>query len=262
MIPTRIFWPFGGEGPKVVLCGKGTGNWNHSRFQGVGDHSSDTGLYFRLNTLAKNFLVGSIALLSPQECNTKILKSDEFPRHIQDGPCGVLLRKGEMADGMILPQHYAGAIASADCPTIVMLVGELVIIAHAGSKSLIDTEHVLYNSPARKYPSVVNSMMDVLRRNDLPWEPKVFITCGISAKNYRYPELAPFVKDNFGSACVTGGGIDLKKIIAVQFEGYNVTEVLTDSIDTYEDEESRGCPRWHSYRRDKTPARNLVLVVN
>ncbi len=262
--PTMSFKPFGEEGPQIALFGAKTGDWSIDRFQQEGDHLRSPGLYFRFNRLAEenHFLI--IAMPTLTDCNTKICNFGDLDVSIQNGAGSVILKRGVRADGVVLSpvSGLAGAITSADCPTIVACCPTMrtVIIAHGGCKSLIGNSQ-----------SVVDEVINKAIAHGLR-EIKVFITCGISGQSYTRPDLARFVSDKFGAACAVGEyGIDLKKIAARQFEKYGVNEVMTDFIDTYLDMDECGEYLWHSYRRSGTIAlatpverakRNLVLVIN
>lgn len=267
--PTQLFKPFGEEGPKVVLFGKKTGNWNMSRLQKKGDHLSDPGLYYRLSFLSEVYRFSKIAVPIPSDCNTEVHSLIDFPVSIQNGAGSLTVMRGLRADGIILQKGLTGAIASADCPTIIAYcpVGKTTIVAHGGSKSLIHINHILNpNITPREPRSVVDQVVSKTQFCGF-CQVKIFITCGISGQNYSYPELVPFVKNTFGDNCVANDGIDLKKIIAMQFAKYNITDVMVDCIDTYDDVDGVGDFVWHSYRRgwsksEEKRGRNLVLVVN
>ena len=262
--PTMLFRPFGIEGPKIVLFGEKTGDWNPVCFQEPGDHKRNTGLYFRLDNLSHQYGFRQIAMPTLTDCNTKVCCREDFAVSIQDGFGTVVLERGVRADGMILEHSFTGAIASADCPTIVVCcpTSKSVIVAHGGCKSLIDVNHILFYNPPRENESVVDEIMKMAKLYRF-CQVKVFITCGISGKNYAFPDLIQAVTDRFGKDCVSdGSGIDLKKVIAKQFSRYNVLDITTDILDTYGDCNIKGEPLWHSYRRNKTPERNLVLVIN
>lgn len=255
MKPTRSFSPFGSDGPKVLLFGKETGDWNTTRFQQEGDHLRIPGLYFRLNELAKNHHFSSIAIPTPTDCNTRICHPDDFIVNIQNGIGSVVLRRGVRADGVVLPHGSTGAIASADCPTIMAYcpVMKIVIVAHGGCRSLIFD------------PSVVGEIVKVAKAYSF-CKIKVFFTCGISGRSYTRLDHVRFVSDKFGADCVIGEcGIDLKKIATRQFEKFNVNEIVADLIDTHSDTNQDGEYLWHSYRRAKPEEktnRNFVLVIN
>lgn len=268
MEPTAIFTPFGREGPKVVLCGARTGDWDFSNLQKTGDHKKCHGLLFRLNQLAERYNFPEVLVPTPTDCNCEICHLADFTARIQTEVGQVVLRRGARADGVVLSRQSAGAIASADCPTIVAYchMVRTVIIAHGGCKSVIDHDHVLRGNPPRKNKSIVNSLMEVAVKKYGFHYTQVFITCGISGEYYTFPELALHVIKEFGADCIHGtSGIDLKKIIAKQFlKDYGI-HCVADLADTFTDKQPDGYT-WHSYRRGKTPAekaqRNLVLVVN
>lgn len=269
MEPTAIFTPFGREGPKVILCGVQTGNWGDVRdICKSGDHKKHPGLFFRLRELAEKFRFPTVFIPSPTMCNTEICFQKDFTNEIRDGVVDPTLWRGSVADGVVLSKGMAGAIASADCPTIVAYchMAKTVIIAHGGCKSVIDHEHVLRGNNPRKNKSVVNSLMEVAVNKCGFRYTQVFITCGISGEHYPFPELGLHVIKEFGNDCIYGtSGVDLKKIIAKQFlKDYGI-QCTMDFVDTVADRQSNGYT-WHSYRRGKTPTekaqRNLVLVVN
>lgn len=266
MEPTICFTPFGSDTPRIALFGKQTGNWNPSCFQDGATWQSNPGLYSRFNSIAGRYRFSEILIPSPNGCSTLICDKKGFSTEINNGIGSVRVKRGAQVDGVILARA-TGAIASADCPTIVVYCPVIrhVIFAHAGSKSLIDIDHVLHGQSARPNKSVVDEIMKVAKNYSF-YKVKVFITCGISGPCYHFPELVHSVRTTFGHACVAGDGIDLKKIIAQQFFQYGVMDVLTDNINTYADKDGKGEFLWHSYRRGKTEeekrGRNLVLVMN
>ncbi len=264
MEPTRVFSPFGLEGPKVVLFGKKTGNWNMSRLQS--DWQSDSGLYFRLSHLADKFGFRQIFVPTPTDCNTIIANPCDFQINANQGACTLEVMRGAMSDGMILPKRSVGAIASADCPTIILYcpVMKYIIVGHGGSKSLVDVQHVFEGKPLRRHPSVVDAMMEKAKRYCF-CSPQVFVTCGI--QKYYWPALAQhLLMGEVGSRATSGNDVNLTVLIADQFALHGVDGVMTDTIDTFSDPEGEDDHLWHSYRRGNTPeekaGRNLVLVVN
>lgn len=258
MEPTVRFLPFGPSGPKVALFGKQTGDWNLSRFNGS-PNLDCSGLYFRLNQISEE--IGFKELYAPlaTSCNGLIVLPRDFT---QDNSynLGVNVKRGVEADGTVILQGAAGAIASADCPTIIAHchVVRLTIIAHGGAKSLIGATRPFTEF---KMPSVVQEVVSKMEQLGFRY-PQVFVTCGI--RHYEWPELAQYCQKNWPDAVLDEKAVDLRILIARQFTTYsNINNVMIDTHDTLTETDSNsGDYRWYSYRRDKSPGRNLVLVVN
>ncbi len=261
MRPTMLFSPFGKQSPRVVLFGQNTGDWNMSRLQN--SNQFDEGLYFRLSRLSGMFGFDKIYIPTPTECNTMIASPSDFVENINSGPRSLQVMRGVKADGMVLQSGSTGAIASADCPTIVAYcsVAKTVIVGHGGSRSLIDVHHVLDHKPPREHGSVVDVMVSTMASHGFR-SPQIFVTCGI--RGYMWPHLAAHIGPKY-SKSAHGCIIDLKMLIAEQFAVHGINEVTMDTIDTKQDFEA-GCYTWHSHRRGETEtekaARNLVLIVN
>lgn len=265
MEPTMLFYPFGSEGPKVALFGKQTGDWNMNRFQKTGDHLSNPGLYFRLGQLSAKFGFKEVFVPKPTDCNTVISNRSDFPISIHNGAGSLIIRRGVRSDGMILFPCSVGAIASADCPTIIAFCPtmQIAIVGHGGSKSLVDVRYIFEGQPPRKYPSVVDAIVAKTRECGF-CTTRVFVTCGI--RKYFWPKLASHLSHTeVGQRSVAGDIVDLKVLIADQFTAHGVSGVVTDIVDTYDDKD-KGNHQWHSYRRGQTAiekaGRNLILVVN
>jgi len=248
--PTMIFKPFGEEGPRVVLCGRSTGNWNVRNVQVDGDHKGNHGLFFNLNILAGKYHFPDIFMPDPTSCNTMICHPEDLKARIQDGIGSVTLWRGVKADGVVLPYGSTGAIATADCPTIIAYcrAARMAIMAHSGMKSVTG--------------GVVRSIVQKAQEYRFT-TMGIFVTCGIAVRNYERVDIAPTLSERDG---VIGNLVDVRKIISLKFGRYGVYGVMTDTVDTYGDLNKDRKPLWHSYRRGKTPAekagRNLVLVVN
>lgn len=250
MKPTRCFSPFGSDGPKVLLFGKETGDWNTNRFQQEGDHLKIPGLYFRFNGLAERYHFPSILMPTLTDCNAEICNPKDLAVNIQNGVGSVVLQKGVKADGVVLPHGLSGAIASADCPTIIAYcsTGKVAIMAHGGYKSVV--------------AGVVDAIVQKTREYRFT-EMNVFLTCGIAGHNYERMDVAPIMPER---ECVVGNFVDLRKLICLKFHRHGIYDITADTIDTYGDRNGGSEHIWHSYRRGETPTekarRNLVLVVN
>jgi hypothetical protein len=228
-VSTVVFRPFGEEGSKVVLCGKNTGDWNVNGLQEEEDHKSFPGFFFRLNGLAERFHFLDVLMPVPTDCNAVICCPQDLTTRIQDGVGSVILHRGINADGVILPVGSTGAIASADCPTIIARssVG-VAIIAHGGMKSILN--------------GVVNAIVRKAEEYNFT-RMKIFITCGIAGYNFQRSDVA----SGLPRECVIGNdGVDLKKLIVTKFREHNIHDVFVDTVDTYGDTDGRGNPLWHS----------------
>lgn len=266
MEPTVLFHPFGHDGPRVAVFGAQTGDWSMKRLQEKGDQVNEP--YARLNRMAKKFDFKRVFIPSPTDCNTLIAEPENFTVGIHNGPCSLEIRRGVMADGVVLRKGHSGAIASADCPTIIAYcpVMKTAIIGHGGSKSLIDVQHVLYGKDTRTFSSVVDAIVSKMDDNNFCC-PQVFVTCGI--RNYHWPSLATHLSSSYLYRGAVNGktSINLIRLIADQFASHGIkSDVTTDTIDTFSDMSGYKDYKWHSHRRGTTDAeksrRNLVLVVN
>lgn len=252
MIPTQRFTPFGDEGPKILLFGKQTGDWNPTNLQD--NYQQQPGLYSRFSQVAARNHVSEIQLPTARNCNARIVSVQDYPVSIHNGATSVILKRGVEADGMILLYGQAGAIASADCPTIVVYcpVSRSVVMAHSGFRSIQN--------------GVVEAVADAIGRLRFNGY-NIFVTCGIGVEYYERVDVAASLPER---ECVVGNNVDLRKLIAARFRTKGIGNVLFDSVDTYGEvgrfNGETGRHVWHSYRRAKTPAekmgRNLVLVVN
>ena len=260
MFEPRTFQPFGPRGPKVMVFGR-PANWSMNRLQKEGDHQSETGLYFRLCRLGEEYHFPQLLAPSPVEFNTKICTLEDLGVRIQNGACSVTIHRGYNADGVLLRHGQVGAIPTADCPTIVAYcqTTRQAIMAHAGLGSLVDLAHLKGGQPLREHWSVVDALMQ--KSLDLGFlTTQVFVTCGI--KEYQHRDLAPLLIRYYpDTRIVEGSYVDLRLLIREQFAAHNIYTVTYDGIDTYHDR-FHGQFMWHSYRRDRTPERNLVLVLN
>ena len=94
------FYPFGENGPKVILLGET--DWSLNSLQAEGDSRSNPGLFFRLNQLGQQFGFKDLLAPSPVDFNTTICLPKDLPISIRDGACGITVRRGCKADGVVL----------------------------------------------------------------------------------------------------------------------------------------------------------------
>lgn len=262
MEPNVLLRPFG-SGPSVALYGA-PANWSVNVFQETGDYKRNPELYHRYNHISERHRLLDMFLPAPTDFNTQICDRRGFNVSIHNGVGSVRLWKGARVDGVIMPniRHLGCGMPTADCPTILAYcqTKNTSIVAHAGLRSIIDVDRIFSGVVSPRHFSVVDSIAESFGEHLS--KVKVFITCGISGDSYRYPELTQFVTERFGSDCVLGESIDLKKVITRQFQAHGVTHILTDTINTFSDRTPSGEFMWHSYRRDRTPKRNLILVTS
>lgn len=263
MEPTKIFRPFGLEGPKVLLFGRQKGDWNPSRLRN--GYNADRGLHFALSSLGDRYSFKKLFFPKPTDCNARLVMERDFTQSVSSGPCSLQVMMGVSADAVMIHRGSAGAIASADCPTIITYCPTtgVVIMAHAGAKSIVDVPHLIDGQPARNPSTVVDSVVAAMVGGHCSW-PQVFITCGI--ERYHHPVLAKHLFTGVPTDPVVHGEIVyLKRLVAKQFSDRGFGGVTTDFIDTQTDKNKKEY-LWHSYRRGVTPeekaGRNLVLVVN
>ena len=217
--------------------------------------------------------IREIFVPKPSEFNGLVVDEESFPYTTKI--CGVRVRYGAIADGVILKRGMSTAIITGDCPTVTMVAGKIVIVAHAGLASLLP-------QPFRLGDSVIDRMMNLIPP-ELRASTEVLASCHVQPKSFIYPpddqrygevnrERQRFIVDNYGhwapwilpgltmrnQKWCNEGKIDLFYLIVAQIKRIEgqCTEIYDDCIDT-----AVPGSGFHSQRRDKaTSGRNAVLV--
>lgn len=238
-------------------------------------------LFMRFQEVSSVFEIEKILAPSAASSNAKIITHHQLSERIRSTKYlhSPELWRGALADGAIIPLETGFFIASADCPTIIVIsLSGLAIAAHAGRDSLFDNAALTRNPKLarleRKHFSVVDAIIERIKPEEIAC---VFITCGISASYFDHPLEHPrwgainrartMYARILGKQCVLGdvkyGRLALKEIIKRQFEicGVNRNVIFSDGNDTFSDLDAPGEYRWWSARRGNQE-RNGVLVVN
>ncbi|MEX0931947.1 MAG: hypothetical protein WDZ88_04310 [Candidatus Paceibacterota bacterium] len=188
------------------------------------------------------------------------------------------------ADAFLLPPKSAGVIFPADCRTVVLMnraTGE-VAMAHASLSGLLE-ESKLCEDTSKHYPLgrevveeesvVLEALRIILQKGGTPKDVHAYSFLGISPKGMKYPIDHPTFGDKnrrvlkylrwlesdagrVGSCVVDDCNINLRGIIYAQLSLAGVTEFFQDEIHTDFDS------HWHSFRRNRTKERNMVLVAH
>lgn len=213
--------------------------------------------------------------------NASVFETAEFDQRQIVGTNGIVICRGFLADGVVIPLGQAACLRTADCPTIIARHAFTceVVTAHAGRDSLIDEGRWRSAFPYRKNESVVDSIFQQLLRHDRfnkrVRDIEIFTCCGVGANNFRHPTAFghKHCRDNFlrnryiaakyGSDCFLGdnideGALDLHRLITKQCQSYQLPadNIHHDKIDTARDRD------WFFSRRggDKTE-HNTILVI-
>lgn len=215
----------------------------------------------------------------PTLANGKIIGYEALNKEILL-PNGKKVFRGIDADGVILPIGSSHALSSGDCATIVVhWQGDdgnpHLIAAHAARDSLLDPEFFKDAGKPRTSLSVVENIIKeipvVCLKTASAW---VGMAIGAGThfshptSDVHHPQNKKrnnFILERYGVQCFDGpnylGQYCIKEIARAQLEqqGINPKAIEVDDVDTHNDKVANNFA-WHSYRRTKEPARNLVLV--
>jgi copper oxidase (laccase) domain-containing protein len=217
--------------------------------------------------------IREIFVPKPSDFNGLVVDKESFPYTTKI--CGVRIRYGAIADGVILRRGMSTAIITGDCPTVTMVAGKIVIAAHAGLASLLP-------QPFRLGDSVIDRMMNLVASEQRA-AAEVLVSCHIQPASFIYPPDDPkygevnrerqrFITDNYGHWApwilpgltmrnrewCNDGKIDLFYLIVAQIKRIEgqCTEIYDDGIDT-----AASGSDFHSQCRDRaTSGRNAVIV--
>lgn len=176
------------------------------------------------------------------------------------------LFSGVEAEGCLLEESESVAFTSADCYMIaVSHPSHFMVAGRAGLRSLVDYNFVIYDAQPRKYFSVVDSIMEMIRRRfkqagiiyeDGIQDLHISLHCGISWKHFRYSyedsvhgkanrKLVQYLRKKIHPSCsparhrgrgiARSGHISLHHVILSQFERYGISGehiFYHDGIDT------------------------------
>lgn len=280
--PTFMIRPFAETNIVVAGFGQNGGvtNWK-TLINGPFDKERER-LAKQLKLFLRQHNVDSVYAPTTSKFNAQVVSHNETT---EDYKCG--LHTGVTAEGLDVPTKSAVVFFPADCNTVVIRAQSGHLIAnHAGGFSLIDHELAINSqTPPREFASVVDTV--VARFGELRDEPKtlsVFIVRGVSASNFGYNPsdetlgahnlklLDAFRSINPSVVVGENGGVDITKVIRLQFEKYGVPshQIQTDATDTYNDLDSDNDYTWWSHERAKNVGndneavgcRNMVLVLN
>lgn len=166
------------------------------------------------------------------------------------------------AEGVILTEEKSGAvIRTADCPTLVLfeMQSGRVVVTHAGRAALTPS-----NQPGQPINNIVTTAYDLVAGTEANPYVLAYITGSIcphcfphegeAGKVFTEP-FAPFGEVAFADRA--RGELDLPSLISYQLTALGVRQsrIWLDNICTYE------TPGLASYRRDRSDARNAVIVV-
>ncbi|MDP1625289.1 MAG: laccase domain-containing protein [bacterium] len=177
----------------------------------------------------------------------------------------VIVRDGVSADAVAIGPRSAVAIASADCPTLVLWSSWVrkAVVGHASRDSLLRGlvgNMVRYLHPTSEYRSHIQA----------------FLALGIGPESFEHRfdhpthggrnlQMVHRVSNVLGFHCFPGplelGRMDVFRVVEAQLSNLGVSKahVSSDRHDTFADRLPDGTPAWHSHRRgDKS--RNLVFV--
>jgi hypothetical protein len=218
----------------------------------------------------------------PVLSNAKVVDPlrDPFPETASVDGFSTTFHLGMDVDGVVLRPGTALFIASADCPTFVARSSDgLVVAAHAGRGSLIDEAyHVQGGGFQRRHESVVFAALRHLK-GGIPAKARTALVCGIGPKDFKHPVGADeagrdnarrvaIVRKLWGDSCLVPPEflcrLNLFEIVKAQLkrERYpsDCDSFFHDRSDTHNDRGSDGY-KFHSFRRDKSKARNGILVA-
>lgn len=219
----------------------------------------------------------------PAEFNARICRSSELSEEIQVTD-HISIWRGQMADGCDIPAGSAFAIASADCPTIIVSDYRtgMTVGAHAGLRSLVDfgRYHASPISP-RRNGSVISAIMERFREVHVALDGlQVHIVCGVPEDRFIDPlRFDPCFEDAAWrrtlayreltryQACSEPepaqiAKVSLLAIIRTQLQSHGIplVRISTTELNTYDERDESGQYRWWSFERGDIHQRNLVLV--
>lgn len=177
-----------------------------------------------------------------------------------------------LADALFLPAGMIGAIAPADCPTLVLSNRKTkeAVLVHCGRDAVLPIGQRL--QPVGEFYGVIDNVLRSLTWNLASFSCGIFL--GVAATHFSHPIAHPvygernknlinFVIKSYGQHCVMGeeanGCIDLIAIIKHKLQRFGISagQIFHDGIDTALPE---NIDVWWSVRRDGDKGRNLIVV--
>ncbi len=276
----------------VMLCGTPT-DWrvrlSRDRTKPLYTQFSDK-ITSHIAELLAPYSVTELLLPSTFTCGNKGAPSSEFIEKTEIN--GITIRTHPSPlDVCDIPPGCAGAIAPADCRTLLLQSKEKLVIAHASLNGLLEMEGfrrsclvhpgTLFEQPVE---SVVSRSIGMITETGTRTEDlHAYSFLGISLQGLIYPPYHPehgernkqvlkYLKKlessaRLGDMCLPGKShhIDLCGIITAQLKRSNVPLEHITHCSHHTDIEltpERERFRWHSYRRSRGSERNLVLAVH
>lgn len=208
----------------IVLFGKprvGDYNWTLKPFQTPGDEQTVPDLAGRLAQIGMAYGVQNLYAPSPVDFNGRVVGREDFSKLFHLGE-NVVLHRGVRADGMELAPRSAFLLSTGGCPIIVAVLGQKVVVAHAGLKCLLR-----WDASEQEHVSVVEN---IARRFGTPLSrhPSAWTFWSIRQHRYKHSLTDPRYKDEserivasipekkYGCAVNSEGDIDLPLVIRAQ----------------------------------------------
>lgn len=143
-------------------------NWSLRPLQTQDDafnhHALANGLRAVLGSIgAKTAYAPSVANMSAIVAHPEEIKKNR----IRLGEAELYRNPEYPADGVFLQPGEAFVMSVAGCPTIIATAGEHMIVAHAGLRSLVETDAVL-GKPSRRHVSIVYTIIEELLKKGEP----------------------------------------------------------------------------------------------
>lgn len=262
-------------------------NWNYAGASAAEMEVKNPGIVEAFTEARR--VAGAKLVYAPKPAfNARVVHPEDLPLELLPG-----FFRGADADGVILRPGQSYALASADCPTVIIFdpVSQQLAALHLGRDAAIDRGRIEGKEP-REFESVIDAAIAEMElggmtdRSDL----RGFVVAGIGYEYFTHPitdlvdgEINPYAERNRALIAdlqerydhagdgpfptvvrdVALGQIDLTALIARQLAAHGIIVDLgrdSDGVDTHTDTYPDGRHVYHSNRRDKV-ARNLVLVT-
>ncbi len=268
--------PFRDSPVQIFVGGRRSGDWR------IYNHAEDSNPLMKLAALAASCDSTELLLPDVRPSNGLVVDADGLSELMPRISDLVSVRTGREADGVIVEEGASAALATGDCPTVVMWAeGQgFAVVAHAGRQSLIgsfsDMPGVGLMTGKRLDQSVIARMVACfIRRKCALASVHAFITLGIGGPSFSHSMSHPdfrgangrmigFVRTHYGKSCILDtreGTLSLHRVIKAQCAllGIPRKNVVSDGFDTATDREADDSFRWWSNRRGEK-GRNLVFV--
>lgn len=245
------------DGAVDVDCfGRSSGNWALRGYRRSESEDHNPGIGSKMDALLESHRIGRLYLPTPRAFNGLLVNPIDLKVPWHEGR----IFRGAEAEGVPLEKiQDACGIASGDCPTIIARneATSLVIAAHAGRESLYDAERLFNGAPPRRFPSVVDAIMEALIGSDARQADRIeaHVVCGICQANFNHPhdaseqgmrnkKMCAHLNVPWGQDVVRHGYLSLFELIVRQFaaRGVDPARVHWDKVDTYSDMEGGHAP--------------------